>query len=175
MNEVLNAIQNRRAIRRFKPDPVDEEKLQMVLEAGRWAPSFSNLQPWKFIIIKDRDSKKQLDEASRTSVLHLGIAEAPVVIIVCVDRRIDSLHAIEAGVAAAQNMALAAHSLGLGTGWIGILGTEAETSVKKIFQLSETIRVVSLVPMGYPNESPQRSRKPLEQFIQFRQTNRDSF
>ena len=168
MNEMLNAIKSRRTIRRFKPDPIDDEKLQMILEAGRWAPSFSNLQPWKFIVTKDQNLKNKLDKASRENVLHLGINEAPVVILVCVDRRIDPLHAIEAGAAATQNMALAGHSLGLGVGWIGIWGTEAEAAIQKLFQLPETTRVVSLLPIGYPAESPQGNRKPLEEFIQFR-------
>ncbi len=168
MNEVLNTIKNRRTIRKFKPNPIDEEKLQMILEAGRWAPSFSNLQPWKFIVTKDQNLKNELDKASKESVLHLGINEAPLVILVCVDRRIDPLHAIEAGAAATQNIALAGHSLGLGVGWIGVWGTEAETAIQKLFQLPETTRVVSLLPIGYPAESPQGNRKPLEEFIQFR-------
>jgi len=168
MNEVLNAIKSRRTIRRFKPDPIDEEKIKMILEAGRWAPSFSNLQPWKFIITKDQKLKNELDKASRESVLHLGINEAPVVILVCVDRRIDPLHAIEAGAAATQNMALAGYSLGLGVGWIGVWGTEAETAIQKLFQLPETTRVVSLIPVGNPDESPKGDRRPLEEFIQFR-------
>ena len=168
MNEVLNTIKNRRTIRKFKPNPIDEEKLQMILEAGRWAPSFSNLQPWKFIVTKDQNLKNELDKASKESVLHLGINEAPLVILVCVDRRIDPLHAIEAGAAATQNIALAGHSLGLGVGWIGVWGTEAETAIQKLFQLPETTRVVSLLPIGYPAESPQGNRKPLEEFIRFR-------
>src|SRR4030042_3279899 len=167
MNEVLNTIKDRRTIRKFKPNPIDEEKLQMILEAGRWAPSFSNLQPWKFIVTKDQNLKNELDKASKESVLHLGINEAPLVILVCVDRRIDPLHAIEAGAAATQNIALAGHSLGLGVGWIGVWGTEAETAIQKLFQLPETTRVVSLLPIGYPAESPQGNRKPLEEFIQF--------
>ena len=168
MNDVLNTIKNRRTIRKFKPDPIDEEKLQMILEAGRWAPSFSNLQPWRFIVIKDQDLKNALDKAAKESVLHLGIREAPVVILVCVDRRVDPLHAIEAGTAATQNMALAAHSLGLGAGWIGVWGTEAETAIQKLFQLPEATRVIALLPIGNPAESPKGNRKPLEQFIQFR-------
>ena len=165
MNEVLKAIKNRRTIRRFKPNPIDEEMLQMILEAGRWAPSFSNLQPWRFIVIKDQGLKMALDKAARESVLHLGINEAPVVILVCVDRRIDPLHAIEAGAAATQNMTLAAYSLGLGAGWIGIWGTEAEASIQKILKFPETVRVVSLLPIGIPDESPQAYRKPLEELI----------
>ena len=168
MNEVLEAIKSRRTIRRFKPNPIDEEKLQMILEAGRWAPSFSNLQPWRFIVIKDQGLKNALDKAARESVLHFGINEAPVIILVGVDRRIDPLHAIEAGAAATQNMTLAAHSLGLGAGWIGIWGTEAEAAFQKILILPETTRVVSLLPIGSPAESPQGDRKPLEEFIQFR-------
>jgi nitroreductase len=168
MNEVLNSIKNRRTIRKFKPNPIDDEMLQVILEAGRWAPSFSNLQPWRFIVIKDQGTKSALDKAARESVLHLGINEAPVVILVCVDRRIDPLHAIEAGAAATQNMTLAAHSLGLGAGWIGIWGTEAEASIQKIFKLPETVRAVSLIPIGIPDESPEGHRKPLEELIQFR-------
>src|SRR3972149_1052543 len=153
MNDVLKTIKNRRTIRRFKPNPIDEEKLQMILEAGRWAPSFSNLQPWRFIVIKDQGLKNALDKVARESVLHLGINEAPVVILVCVDRRIDPLHSIEAGAAATQNMALAAWSLGLGAGWIGIWGTEAEASIQRLLILPETTRLVSLLPIGYPMES----------------------
>jgi nitroreductase len=168
MNEVLNTIKSRRTIRKFKPNPIDDEMLQVILEAGRWAPSFSNLQPWRFIVIRDQSLKNLLDKAARESVLHLGINEAPVVILVCVDRRIDPLHAIETGAAATQNMTLAAHSIGLGAGWIGIWGTEAETSIQRIFKLPETVRAVSLVPIGIPDESPEGHRKPLEELIQFR-------
>jgi nitroreductase len=167
MNEVLRTIKNRRTIRRFKSDPIPDEKLQAILDAGRWAPSFSNLQPWRFLVIKDQNLKKELDKAARESVLHLGINEAPVIILVCVDRRIDPLHAIEAGAAATQNMTLAATSLGLGAGWIGIWGTEAEASIRKIFKLPETVRVVSLLPLGIPDESPEGHRKPIEEFMEF--------
>ncbi len=168
MNEVLKAIRNRRTVRRFRPNPVDDEMLEMILEAGRWAPSFSNLQPWRFIVIMDSSLKMALDKAARQSVLHLGINEAPVVILVCVDRRIDPLHAIEAGAAATQNMTLAAHSLGLGAGWIGIWGTEAETSIQKLLKLPETVRAVSLLPIGVPDEFPEGHRKSIKELTEFR-------
>src|SRR4030042_1638787 len=86
MNDLMEIIRNRRTIRRFEPDPVAEEKVQMILEAGRWAPSFSNLQPWRFIVIKDPGLKKGVDKAAKESVLHWGIHEAPVVILICTDR-----------------------------------------------------------------------------------------
>jgi nitroreductase len=65
-------------------------------------------------------------------------------------------------------MALAGHSLGLGVGWIGVWGTDAELAIRKLFQLGETTRVVALLPIGVPDESPKGNRKPLEEFIQYR-------
>ena len=168
MGDLMETIRNRRAIRKFKPDPIAEEKLQMILEAGRWAPSFSNLQPWKFVVVKDPGLKNALDQTAKKSVLHWGIHEAPVVVLVCADSRVDPLHAIETGAAATQNMTLMAHEIGLGAGWLGIAGTEAETAIQKLLQFPETMRVVSLVPIGIPAESPRISRKPLEDLVEVR-------
>jgi len=168
MSELMEIIRNRRTIRRFEATPIDQEKIEKILEAGRWAPSFSNLQPWKFIVVKDGGLKKAVDKAAKESVLHWGIDEAPVVILVCADRRVDPLHAIETGAAATQNMTLMAHSLGLGTGWIGIMGTEAETALQKLFKFPETMRIVSLIPIGIPRESPKGERKPIEDLVEVR-------
>ena len=166
MNEVLRTITNRRSIRRFKSDPIEDQKLQAILDAGRWAPSFSNLQPWKFMVIKNRELKEALDRAAKESVLPMGVSQAPVVILVCVDRRIDPLHAIEAGAAATQNIVLAACSLGFGTGWIGIWDTEAELAIRRLLKLGDTVRVVSLIPIGIADESPKIDRKHLEEITQ---------
>lgn len=168
MTDLMETIRNRRTIRRFEPDPVADEKVEMILEAGRWAPSFSNLQPWKFIVIKDPGLKRAIDQAAKESVLHWGVHEAPVLILVCVDRRIDPLHAIETGAAATQNMTLMAHNLGLGSGWIGVMGTEAETGIQKILKFPETMRVVSLVPVGVSKESPKINRKSLQELVEIR-------
>ena len=168
MSDLMEIIRNRRTIRRFKPDPVAQEKVQTILEAGRWAPSFSNLQPWKFLVIKDAKLKDTIDKVAKESVLHWGIHEAPVAILVCADRRVDPLHAIEAGAAATQNMTLMAHSLGLGTGWIGITGTEAEIAIQKLLKFPETMRIISLIPIGIPRESPKGDRKPIEELVEIR-------
>ncbi len=168
MSDLMETIRNRRTIRRFKPDPIADERIQMILEAGRWAPSFSNLQPWKFIVVKDPGLKKRIDTAARETVLHWGINEAPAVVLVCADRRVDPLHAIEAGSAATQNIALMAKDLGLGAGWIGLMGTEAEKAIQKLLNIPETVRVISLIPIGIPNESPKSNRKPLEEMVEIR-------
>ncbi len=168
MSDLMETIRTRRTIRRFKPDPISDEKIQVILEAGRWAPSFSNLQPWKFVVVKDPGLKKSIDRAAKESVLHWGINEAPIIILVCADRRVDPLHAIEAGAAAAQNMALMAKDVGLGAGWIGIMGTEAEMAIQRLLGFPETMRIISLIPVGIPNESPKSNRKPLEELVEMR-------
>jgi nitroreductase len=63
MNEVLNTVKPRRMIQRFEPDLIDDAKVQMILEAGTRAPSFSNLQPWRYIVIKDKNLRRVLKSA----------------------------------------------------------------------------------------------------------------
>jgi nitroreductase len=118
-NEVLDAIRNRRSVLRFEGTPVEEDKVEAILKAGRWAPSWINKQPWSFIVIRDQETKDELSEAVPTTFVQ-GLKEAPVCIAVTVDANEDPYHPVEDGAAATQNMALAAHSLGLNTSWIGI-------------------------------------------------------
>ena len=166
-NTVLKAIQERRSVFRFKPDAVDQDKIDAIIEAGRWAPSFVNSQPWSIIVVKDKETKRKLRELAIT-ITGIGIEESPVTLVVTVDTQKDPHHYVEDGAAATENMALAAHSLGLGAGWIGIWGTEAETSIQQLLKLPETVRAVSLLPIGIPDESPEGHRKPLEELTQFR-------
>ena len=165
LNPVMEAIQKRRSIRRFKPNPVDDDKITAILEAGRWAPSFSNLQPWTFIVVTDSKLKRQLEIAVAGSVRHRGIEEAPVVIVTCVDPSADPQHHVEDGSAATQNMTIAAYSLGLGSFWVGVLNTSAEEGIRKILNVPLSQRIVSLLPIGTPAEVPSGVRKMLEEIV----------
>ncbi len=80
--DVREAIEKRRSIRKFKPDPIPEEKIRLLLESARLAPSGTNTQPWRFIVIKDNDTKKKLQEAAHNQ-RHIG--RAPVIIVCCAD------------------------------------------------------------------------------------------
>ncbi len=111
--DVLEAIKTRRSIRRYKPDPVPEEALEKILEAGRWAPSASNEQPWEFITFTDPDVKRKVAKCFRFGSF---LEEAPLGILVIVDPETGS--PIEDGTLAAYAMMLEAHGLGLGTCWI---------------------------------------------------------
>ena len=168
-NSVLDAIENRRSIVRFETTPIEEEKIQAILEAGRWAPSWLNKQPWRFIVVTDPAIKNTLSELVPT-VFKLGVREAPVCIVVSVDPNEDSFHFIEDGAAATQNMALAAQSLGLGSCWIGTFALKkekksAEEKISDILEIPETHRVVSLLPIGIPKQVGEKDRKKLSQLV----------
>jgi len=167
-NPILEAIRNRRSIVRFETAPIEEEEVEAILEAGRWAPSWLNRQPWRFILITDQNIKERLSEIVPT-IYNLGMKEAPICIAVCVDPKEDPFHYIEDGAIAAQNMALAAHSLGLGSCWIGVLDLKdkdsAEEKIKEILNVPKNCRVISLLPIGVPKYVPEKTRKELSQMV----------
>lgn len=169
VNAVLKAIRDRRTVTRFETVEIGEEKIQSILEAGRWAPSWINKQPWSFILITDPQIKDRISESVPT-IYNKGIREAPVCIAVCVDPREDPYHFVEDGAAATQNMALAAHSLGLGSCWIGVFNLKGEKGygekeIKEILKIPKSYRVVSLLPVGIPKHIPEKDRKELSQLV----------
>lgn len=168
-NHVLEAIRNRRSIIRFETTPIEEGKIQAILEAGRWAPSVLNRQPWRFIIVKDPTIKEALSEIAPT-IFKAGMREAPLCIAISVDPQEEPYHFIEDASAATQNMALAAHSLGLGSCWIGIFRLEgekgtSEEKIKNILEIPKTHRVIALLPIGIPKYFVEKTRKPLSQLV----------
>lgn len=168
-NPVLDAIRNRRSVVRFQKSPVDQTKVEAILEAGRWAPSWINKQPWSFIVVTDQTIKDQLSEVVPT-VFTQGLKEAPVCIAVAVDPAEDPFHFVEDGATASQNMVLAAYSLRLHSCWIGIFDREgrkdsAEAKVRQILEIPKTHRVISLLAIGVASSIPKKERKTLNQFI----------
>lgn len=169
--DVFEAIKGRRSIRAFKKDAVSHACVERLIDAARWAPSAGNIQPWEFVIVKKQEAKRRLVEAARGQSF---IEEAPVVIVVCADENRSSqgygergktLYCIQDTAAAIQNINLAAHSLGLGTCWIGAFDEEEASDVLKI---PEGVRPVAMVPVGYPGESPsRRRRRPLNEIVHY--------
>ena len=160
--EVIEAIKNRRSIRRYKPDPVDDKTVEQILEAARWAPSWANTQTWRFVVVRDSDLKAQLaDTLSTNNPATNAVKNAPIAIVACaqvgragcyhgepVTDKGDSWHMFDAGLAM-QNLTLAAHALGLGTVHIGSFdaGKAAE-----IIGVPEGYCVVEMTPLGYPDQ-----------------------
>jgi nitroreductase len=160
---------HRRSIFRYTSETVPEEKITSILEAGRWAPSYANLQPWEFITVRDGKLRQEIAEIVRdTMAAHAGIEGAQVIIVICVDPKKDEYHFIEDGAVATQNMALAAHSLGLSSYWIGIFDiadamTSIERKIKRVLSIPGQMRVIALLPIGVPAYSVEKQRKRLEE------------
>ncbi len=153
--DVFESIVTRRSVRSYEKKDVPNELIGQMLEAGVRAPSAGNVQPWEFIVVKDIEIKKQLALAA---LKQRHVEEAPVVIVVCVDpektadkfgERGKSLYCIQDTAAAIENMLLTAHSLGLGTCWIGSF---EDDEVKKILSIPQKLKPVALISVGFPRE-----------------------
>ncbi len=159
--DVLEAIRDRRSIRRYHTKDVPDEKLMQVLEAGRCAPSAHNSQPRKFIVVRDEKVRRELAQIATYGSF---LAEAPVAIAVVIDPS-SSNHPVEDGAAATQNMLLAAYALGLGSCWIGAYGSGYEDRARRILGIPNGKRLLSLISVGYPDESGGSSRVELGKLI----------
>jgi nitroreductase len=165
---VLALLKGRRSIRRYRPDPVPDEMVEQLLEAGRWAPSASNRQPWAFIVVRDEAVRQQVAQhAAYYFIRWAHVEEAPLLIVLCGDARNriyrQFLHE-DVGLAGSQIM-LQAQALGLGTCWIGGLDREAITGILKV---PDWMEIVGLLTVGFPAEDPQPPpRKPLAEIVHY--------
>ena len=162
---VEEAIRTRRSIRAYEDKPLEDEKLQAVLEAARLAPSARNDQEWKFLVVRDAATRAKLVDACKGQRF---VAEASVVIAGCSlapERRMScGLLAGPIDLAIAiDHMTLRATELGLGTCWLGAF---YQDQVKEILGVPEGIEIVQLMVLGYPSEDPKpRDRKPLGEIV----------
>ena len=157
--ETLEAIKTRRSIRKYREEPVPEDKLEQILDAGRWAPSAHNSQPWKFIVLRD----PQIREAI-AALLPYGrfLAQVPLAIAVVVDPGVTN-HPIEDGALAAGNVLLAVHALGLGGCWVD--PSASEETVKQMLGIPRGEKLICVIPVGYADEAPIRRRKELTDIV----------
>ena len=165
--ELMEAIRQRRSIRKYLPEPVADVDLATVLEAARLAPTAANKQPFKIIVVRHPELREQLVPACNGQKF---IAEAPVVLVGCAmeDQAYQSqggymnTFAVDTTIVF-DHITLAALDRGLGTCWIGAFD---EGKVREVLGIPADVRVVCLTPLGQPAESPeQRGRKPLEDLV----------
>jgi nitroreductase len=166
MSDVVECLRHRRSVRKYNTEPVPEAVLERVLEAARIAPSAGNAQPWKFIVVRDPETKAQLVEACRGQQF---IAHADCVIIACglpeKARHIGGRwSAVQVDVAAAfTQLLLQAKAEGLGACWIGAY---EEAKVKTLLGIPEEADVLALTPLGWPEEDPAGPpRKALDDIV----------
>jgi nitroreductase len=157
--ETLQAIETRRSIRKFLDKPVSEKMIKELLKAAMFAPSAGNEQPWQFIILDDR---LLLDAVPRICATASMCRQAPAAIMVCGDSSLEKYPDfwVQDCSAAAENILLAAHALGLGAVWTGIYPLKDRiTAFKKHLELPEEITPFALIALGYPDETPAAPRR----------------
>ncbi|MCY2952507.1 MAG: nitroreductase family protein [Planctomycetota bacterium] len=148
---VLEAIKLRRSVRAYSPRPIPDDLMQRMRDALRYAPSACNIQPWQFVFVTDPTPRRDL---ARTAKEQMWMADAPVTIVACgypklAYPRMGGRHSsLDIDIAIAlDHLTLAAVAEGLGTCWIGAF---SEADAKAILHVPEDVRVVAMMPLGYP-------------------------
>jgi nitroreductase len=162
---VFKVIFERRSIRKYAEKVPEEEKIFKILEAGIWAPSGLNNQPWRFVVIWSKEIKEKLAELTKYKDI---VKNAPVLIGVFLEKEA-MYHQIkdhQSAGACIQNMLLAAHALGLGSCWLGEI-LKNEEKVKEVLGLpTDKYEMCALISIGYPEDpSKRKGRYPLEHFL----------
>ncbi len=150
--DALTAILTRRSIRKYKPDEVPEDVIRKVLECGFAAPTARNKRPLHFVIVKDRSALTELGSMHTFTAMAAGSAFC---VLICADSALEERRQFmdQDGSAAAENMLLCAHSMGLGGVWCGIQeGGDREVAVRRICSLPENIVPIALMVFGVPDE-----------------------
>lgn len=160
-------VKKRYSVRAYKSDPVEDDKLQQVLEAARLAPTAANRQPFRFIVIHTAGREEEL----RRIYDRHWFVQAPVVICACgipdqgwVRRDGRSYYDVDVAIAM-DHLILAAADLELGTCWIGAFD---QTAAREVLGLPDDVEPVVFTPLGYPSDQPKpKKRKPLDELIRY--------
>lgn len=163
--ELLDIIKSRRSVRRFKEEKIPKEDLRKILEAGIWAPSGSNIQPWEFILVTGNDTIEKI------KLISPGLFGTPsALIVLCINKkraekggRAGESTALMDVSMAAQNMMLMAYSLGIGSCPIVSFN---KTALKELLDVPEEVEPVLIISLGYPEFWPKPPRRrPLVEVV----------
>ncbi len=168
--ELMEGLLTRRSVRKFQDKPIPKELLEKVVEAGEYAPSAHNTQPWEFLIIQDKEKLKHFRVLQRSA---LFAENAAAVVLVCCHEDVAFHREKEGwsyididGSAATMNVLLAAHALGLGACWCGAAPMVGPIhAIKEYFELPENVRPFSIVVLGYPAEEPKQPERHKEERV----------
>lgn len=175
MADILSIIKERRSVRSYKEDEIEKEKLDILLEAIRWSPSWANTQCWEVVLVKDLDKKRAIQETlPKGNPARDSIVKAPILFVMCAQlkkagyykgaapTKFGDWFMFDLGIAT-QSLCLAAHSLGLGTVIVGLFEHD---KVKQILNVPDGYEVVAIVPVGYPEKIPSApKRKEIREFV----------
>ncbi len=161
-DEVLKLMKERRSIRAFKDAPVPDEAIEKILEAARWCQSASNFQPWRFIVIQNKDLIAQL---TKTATYGKFLTQCGTVIAIVANKKTAPKWYIHDTSMTSHQICLMAWSLGLGTCWIGSMDRE---KAAELLKLQENEFLLTMLPIGYPEKIPDPPpRKPLNKIVSY--------
>lgn len=152
--DTLEAIRTRRSIRKYQDRPVPEELVRQVLAAAMSAPSARNAQPWQFVVIDDRRLLGEIPQINRNAWM---APDAPLGILVCGELALEKSagYWVVDCAAAAENLLLAAHAVGLGAVWTGVYPRQQRIDgLHELLGLPEGVVPHTLILLGYPAEQP---------------------
>ena len=160
--DIFEVIEKRRSIRKFKHEPITNEHLRKILEAGRLAPSGGNRQPWYFIVARDLETKKAISASSKLEGNQKLLLSADTIIVLVSNPELEKEHRSQFicserswykqdPMLAGEHMILAATALGYGTCWIAGFN---DFEVKNILKVPENLAVIALIPIGVPDDTP---------------------
>lgn len=162
MTNFQEIITTRRSIRKYLKQAVNQEQIDILLEAAMFAPSARNEQPWHFIAVTDREMLNKIMQSHPYAAM---LKDASLAIVVLADINIEKTEGywVQDCSAATQNILLSAHAMGLGSVWLGVYPREERMlAVKTLFNLPENIQPLSIIAIGYTNEQkaqPERFNK----------------
>jgi len=163
MNDILEIIKSRRSIRNYRKEKIKEDEILKILEAGRWAPSASNNQPWRFIVVNDEQLIKKIGDACKILTINSFVENSKVLVIIYTEKKHRWVD-LDCGMCA-QNMMLEAHSLGIGSCFIGAF---REKKIKELVNLPDQFNVVGIISFGYKeSEKEPTPRLNLEDLVKY--------
>ncbi|MBI3090497.1 MAG: nitroreductase family protein [Candidatus Tectomicrobia bacterium] len=192
IDDLLEIMRKRRSCRLFEPDPVPEEMITNILEAGRWAPSGCSSEPWEFIVVRDAERRRRFSEIYSQQRKFSEERDAgpegfpwpdlsylfnvPVFIVVAGDRRLNRTYPMlyyrydiyqQSMAACIQNMFLAAAAQGLGATWLS-MGRHFEQELLALFEIPPGYRIETILAIGWPDLRREvRERRPLAEIVHY--------
>ncbi|MCD6080721.1 MAG: nitroreductase family protein [Candidatus Omnitrophica bacterium] len=160
MKEFIEVIKNRRSVRKYSDKKIPEDVIIDIVDCARLAPTARNEQPWEFIIIRDRRNLEKLTAIIGKNAPFLKNASCCIAVF-CRETK----YYLEDGCAATQNILLSAKSYGLGSCWIAGDKKEYAEKVRKFLNVPLGYKLISLVSLGYPEDTHSPPKRALEDVI----------
>jgi nitroreductase len=153
--DAIEVLKTRRSVRAYRGDPVPKKIIEDIVDCGRLAATAVNIQPWEFVVVTEPEMLKRIADTTDHGKF---IVQAPACVVVLCD---DTKYYLEDGSAATENILLAARAHGLGSCWVAGDKKPYVSDICRLVGAPRGYKLVSLIPIGYPAETPEQTKRPL--------------